>query len=489
MPGPTDQQIQERKDRYWKRINETIFDHEKGHLLMPFQREGVEWLGQHPRAILADDMGLGKTVQALASIVGADAFPCLFITQATLRRTMEAQVTKWTGMKSYVMESGNRGASIRAQISLPRPFFITHYEGVRSEWEALRKIEWKSIIVDEATNIKNRGAQRTKAVKKLTAPRITLLSGTPLLNSPIDLWSLMNYLDPAKYSSYWAFEKRYAILGGYLGKQVVGYKNVPELKVHVQSRMMRRRKDEVLKDLPPKTYADVLLDLPTWQRKIYNQAHDELMVEISQNKTLTVATALAKMTRLKQICVSPQWTLGVEHAKDLPVKVEALNGILDERGTQKTIIWTMYATVAVNLAKYLQETRKGLKVFLLTGATDMDKRGSQEAEFQALPETQPAVWIGTITAGGMGLTLTAADTVVFMDKDWRPKINEQAEDRAHRIGQKGNVQVISLLARDTVEEHIERILDRKRALFDDIIEKDGGFQSTKLTFDDIKGLL
>ena len=149
----------------------------------------------------------------------------------------------------------------------------------------------------------------------------------------------------------------------------------------------------------------------------------------------------------------------------------------------------MYATVANGLADYLKHSRPSLKVFLLTGSTEMSARGQMEKDFAALPQDTPAVWIATITAGGMGMTLTAADTVVFMDKDWRPKINEQAEDRAHRIGQKDNVQVISLIARDTVEEHVERVLDKKRALFDDIIEKDGGFQAVRFTFDDLKELL
>ena len=429
-----------------------------------------------------------NTVQALASTVGSDAFPCLFITMSTLRGTMAAQVEKWTGLKSYVMDSGNRGASILAQKTLPRPFFIVSYENVRAEADKLRAFEWKSILVDEATCIKNRGAQRTKAVKSIKAPRITLLSGTPLLNSPIDLWSLLNYLDPVKYASYWAFEKKFCIMGGWQNKQIVGYRNVPELKMHVQSKMLRRRKDEVLKDLPPKTYSDVMLNLPAWQRKLYNVAHDDLIIQIKNDKTLTVATALAKMIRLKQLAVSPQWTLGVE-SKQVPIKLQALDEILDARPGRRTIIWSMYATVATKLAEHIKQSRKGMKVFLLTGATPQHRRHEQEAEFQALGSDEDGVWIGTITAGGMGLTLTSADTVIFMDRDWRPKINEQAEDRAHRIGQKDNVNVINLIAQDTVEDHLEKVLLRKRAMFDDIVEKDGGFQNVRLTFDDLKDLL
>jgi SWI/SNF-related matrix-associated actin-dependent regulator of chromatin subfamily A member 5 len=271
----TQEELEAKRKKYWERIDATIYDRRTGDTLMAFQREGVDWLGLHPRGILADDMGLGKTVQALASVVGADAFPCLFITQATLRGSMANQVARWTGMQPYVMDTGNRSLSIRQMQTLPRPFYICHYEGVRAEWTELKKIEWKSIIVDEATNIKNRQAQRTKAVKALRAPRITLLTGTPLLNSPLDLWSLLNYLNPTKYSSYYAFEKRYAIMGGWQNKQVMGFKNVPELHMHVQANMKRRRKDEVLKQLRPKTYSDVMLDLPPWQRKIYNKAHDE----------------------------------------------------------------------------------------------------------------------------------------------------------------------------------------------------------------------
>ena len=481
------EELEAKRKVFWDRVDSTIYNRKTGDKLMPFQREGVEWLGLHPRGILADDMGLGKTVQALAAIVGADAFPCLLITLATLRGTMANQIAEWTGMESYVMDTGNRGLSIRQQQTVPRNFYVCHYEGVRAEWSELKKIEWKSIIVDEATSIKNRQAQRTKAVKSLKAPRIMLLSGTPLLNSPLDLWSLLNYLNPTKYSSYWAFQKRYVIMGGWQNKQVMGFRNVPELHMHVQANMIRRRKDEVLKQLKPKTYSDVMLDLPKWQRVIYDKAREELIVEITKNKTLTVASALAKLTRLKQIAVHPQATLGIE-SKQVPVKMQALEELLDQRPGKKTLIFSKYATVAREVALVCKK-RKDTEIFLLTGATKMSDRGPMEQRFQALAPTQEAVWISTIDAGGMGLTLTAADTVVFMDKDWRPAINSQAEDRAHRIGQKDNVLVVSLIAKDTIEAHIENVLDKKRDMFNSVVEKDGGVAISRFSIDDIKDLL
>lgn len=481
------EELEAKRKLFWERIDSTVYSRRTGDTLMPFQREGVEWLGLHPRGILADEMGLGKTVQALASVVGADAFPCLLITQATLRGTMANQIAEWTGMESYVMDTGNRGLSIRQQTTMPRNFYVCHFEGVRAEWAELKKIEWKSIIVDEATNIKNRQAQRTKAVKSLKASRITLLSGTPLLNSPLDLWSLLNYLNPSKYSSYWSFQKRYVIMGGWQNKQVMGFRNVPELHMHVQANMIRRRKDEVLKQLKPKTYSDVMLDMPKWQRDIYTKAREELVVEISKNKSLTVASALAKLTRLKQIAVHPQATLGIE-SKQIPVKVQALEEILDQRPNKKTLVFTKFATVAREVALVCKK-RKGTEVFLLTGDTKMTERAPMEKRFQGLAPTQEAVWISTIDAGGMGLTLTAADTVVFMDKDWRPAINSQAEDRAHRIGQKDNVLVVSLIARDTIEEHIEHVLDKKRDMFNSVVEKDGGVVMAKITIEDLKDLL
>lgn len=481
------EELEAKRKAFWDRIDKTVYSRKTGDTLMPFQREGVEWLGLHPRGILADEMGLGKTVQALAAVVGADAFPCLLITQATLRGTMANQIAEWTGMDSYVMDTGNRGLSIRQQLTLPRNFYVCHFEGVRAEWQELKKIEWKSIIVDEATNIKNRQAQRTKAVKSLKAPRITLLSGTPLLNSPLDLWSLLNYLNPTKYSSFWAFQKRYVVMGGWQNKQVMGYRNVPELHMHVQANMIRRRKDEVLKQLKAKTYSDVILDLPKWQRDLYNKAREELVVEITKSKTLSVASALAKLTRLKQISVHPQATLGVE-SKQEPIKMQALEELLDQRPGKKTLVFSKYATVAKEVAALCRK-RKGMEVFLLTGETKMSERSVMEQRFQALPPTQEAVWISTIDAGGMGLTLTAADTVVFLDKDWRPAVNSQAEDRAHRIGQKDNVLVVSLIARDTVEEHIEKVLDKKRDMFNSVVEKDGGVVVSKITIEDIKDLL
>jgi len=479
-------EIAKAREAFWKRVNDEVYDREGNAKLYGFQREGIDWLGSRPRSILADDMGLGKTMQALAAVVGAQSYPCLIICQATMRDAWAAQIRRWTGQDSYVMAPGNRKLCIRQQRTLPRNFLIVHYEGARLELEELRKFDFKALIVDEATYIKNRGAQRTKAVKLLRAPRIHLLSGTPLLNSPLDLWSLLHMLEPARWQSYYKFERRYAILGGWMGRQVVGYKNVPELQTYVRVQMKRRRKDDVLKDLPPKTYADVLVELPKWQRELYTQARDELLVEIDKDKTLTIASMLARMVRLKQIAVWPQATLGVVSSQT-PVKVEALNELLVERDQAKTILFTKFARVAKNLVSWMQSKHPGYQTFLLTGETAMGDRQRLVDEFQAAPA--PALWVSTIDAGGMGLTLTAADAVVFMDKDWRPKINEQAEDRAHRIGQRANVLVISLIAKDTIEEAIEKVLRKKEALFNEIIERDGGVVSAKLTVEDIKTLL
>ena len=478
-------EIEARRVRFWARVDATVKDRKDGYALMPFQKDGIDWLGRRPRAILADDMGLGKTVQALAAVAGAEAFPCLVITRSTLKGMWESQIAQWTGMTSYVMNTGARSAAIRAQKTLPRKFFVSHYEGVRAEAEKLREIEWKSIIIDEATDIKNRSAQRTKAVKSIRAPRIILLSGTPLLNSPLDLWSLLNEINPAAWPSYYKFEKRYAIMGGWMGKQVIGYRNVPELTMALQSVMLRRRKDEVLKDLPPKTYSDVWLELPAWQRKFYEIVKTEVLIEIAKDKTLTVATALAKLTRLKQAATWPQVQLGLD-AKEMPVKLDALLEILEERAGKKTLVFSKSAKVIDAAVKLVKVKRPGAEVFALTGQTPQDQRQPRVDAFQT--SSREAIWFATIDAGGMGLTLTAADTVVFLDKDFRPKINEQAEDRAHRIGQKGNVQVISLIAKDTIEEHIERILDKKRDLFDAIVEKDGGFKAERITMEDLKEL-
>ena len=473
-----------RRARYWQRIDDGIFDRETGDRLMPFQREGIEWLGLHPRSILGDDQGLGKTVQALAAVTGADAFPCLLICKASLLRTMQAQVRRWTGEEPYVMDRGNRTACLDAMASQPRKFLIVHYEGVVRELPRLTKIVWQSILVDEATMIKTRSSQRTRAVKSLRAAREHLLSGTPLLNSPLDLWSLLNTLDPNAWPSYWKFEKRYALMGGYLNRQVLGYRNLPELRAHVRMRMVRRRKDEVLKDLPDKTYVDLLVELPGWQRKLYDRARDELVVDLSQTKQLTVASVLARLTRLKQIAVWPQATLHVE-STNRPAKIEALMDLIDERinAGQKTLVFSKYRTVIEALDALLAKERPtSLQRFVFTGA-----HKDEPEQFQA--HAGPAIWMSTIDAGGMGLTLTAADMVVFTDKDWVPAINRQAEDRAHRIGQRANVTIVNLLATETVEERIEKLLTKKSDLFNTLIEKDGGAPVTRITLDDVRGLL
>lgn len=482
--------IERRRLSYWKRIDDGIFDRWTTDTLMPFQRDGVDWLGRHKRSILADDMGLGKTVQALAAIAGSESYPCLLICKASLLPSMANQIRRWTGEEPYIMDRGNRRACIRAQKTLPRKFLIAHYEGVVKEAEELREFEWASVIVDEATMIKNRSAQRTRAVKSLRAPTIYLLSGTPLMNSPMDLWSLLNMLDSKQWSNYYKFEKRHCILGGWQNRQVIAYRNMPELKTYVRTRMMRRRKDEVLKDLPAKTRIDLMIDLPKWQREIYDRALTEMLVEINSSKTLDIASVLARMTRLKQIAVWPQATLHVDR-KEMPGKIEALLDLLEERAEagQKTLVFSKYVTVINALDKLLLAKLPKLhagdrygKRFMFTGA-------HKDAEEDFQNHVGPAVWMSTIDAGNMGLTLTSADMVVFTDKDWVPAMNEQAEDRAHRIGQKDNVSVVSLIARETIEERIEVVLAKKKDMFNTLIEHDGGVVVNKITLEDVKEIL
>lgn len=466
--------------------------------LYQFQVTGVDFLVSHPTALLADDMGLGKTIQAVvAAHRVAPKERKLVVVPNTLVDNWIDEIEAWTpdGDDSPIYSiAGGTPKNKRLDVldSVARDdggcWLVVSWDVVRlhatpsnkSKMQtdiALLGIPFAVVIADEAHRMKNRKAIQTMAVKRVSSVRRWALTGTPVMNRPDELWSILNWLEPESFRSYWDFYEDYVDYEtGFFGKIIKGAKNIDQLARILGERMIRRTKPEVFRELPDKTYKTIYVPLSTAQKRAYDELAEYLITQLADGEIVTAAAVLAKITRLKQICVS----LGLlsDGVSD-SAKIDALMDLINDTG-EKIVVFSQFAK-AIGL---VHERLKKAKIphVVMTGKAsftwDDDKtptgirrcsRGDAVKAFQRKKHYR--AFIGTTQAGGVGITLTAANTVVFLDKMWTPADQIQAEDRLHRIGQKGNVYVVSLLTKGTVEEHVERTLRSKQSMIQEIMEK------------------
>jgi SNF2 family DNA or RNA helicase len=452
--------------RFWESTGMTPPKRETPSLrLFPHQHEGVEFLRARSRALLADEMGLGKTVQALFALNGHS--PSLVICPASVMGVWESEARRCAPeMKVQVLRGTLKERSQQLH-DVKADLVIVNYEVVSRLLPELQSISWDTLILDEAHRIKNRKAQVTKAVRSLSRsiPRRYLLTGTPILNRPDDLWSLLNILKPEAYPSYWEFVDKFcSVEWNGFGWEVVGSKNSGELAQEMKDIYLRREKKEVLPDLPEKLTSKVWVDLDDDQAQEYSRMRRELTALLDSGERITSPTALSQLTRLRQICVD-RGILSDDNEEPLRgAKAQALVELLEGR-EGKMVVFSQWSRVVSATSRLL--TSLGIPHLVLTGETPQKERAKIVEEFQT--SSQVPVFLTTIGAGGVGITLTAADTAVFLDKSWTPALNAQAVDRLHRIGQKSTVWVYEILARGTVEERVEKLLSRKEGWAEEVL--------------------
>lgn len=439
--------------------------------LFPFQRDGVKRLVNTPRMLLGDDMGLGKTLQAIATCEVVKAKHVLVICPNSLKWNWEREVKKWAPTRTVAVVDGWPENRVK-QIKSAANYTIINYEGARIHEDDLLKT-WDVLIVDEAHAAKNRDAKRTKAVKHISsyAKRLYLVTGTPIMNRASELWSLLNMIDSKSFRSYWKFVEKYCDVeyNGF-GYEVYDITNpsdprVQELQQVLASLMVRRLKHEVIKDMPSKTVTQRWIDLEEEQQRIYDDMERKMLAKLKTGEEVSVSVIIAQIMRLKQIAVSP--SLMLEDSSDVAgAKIDALMDIIEELGEKKLVVFSQFARAITRLHAKL--TAAGVKCEILVGDVPPEERVKAIERFQTDPTDR--VFLATTQAGGVGVTLTAASTAVFLDKCWTPALNIQAQDRIHRIGQTEPVTIIELLARKSVEVRIERMLAHKQDVFDVVVE-------------------
>lgn len=425
--------------------------------LFPFQAEAVAKLEKIKSVLIGDDMGLGKTHEAIAlDLTRRAQFPNLKL--KTLVVCPLAMVSTWTrawfewAPELRILPINNKDRKFFVeQLTEDYPdVYICHWPSLRLMPE-LVDVQWFHVIADEAHSIQNRKSKQSIALKEIPAGYKSALTGTPAYDKPDDLWSILNWLYPRYWSSYWKYYNEHIMFTNFNGyKTVIGVNNPEKLHSEMEQFYVRRKKEDVLLDLPEKYYTQVDVDLSPQQRRAYDSMKNDMLAWIGQQEHLPVVApvVIAQLTRLQQFaCAFAEWDNVKEKMilSDPSSKLDAVIDIIESTG-QQVVIFSQFSQVIKLLANRLE--KKGITYGKFIGETPSDERSRLIADFQA---NKVQVFAGTIAAGGVGITLTAASTVIFTDRSWSNALNLQAEDRLHRIGQKSAVQVIDIIAKETID--------------------------------------
>lgn len=472
-------EVPKKFEKYLKMLD--IYDEQDADYLSrtkPFehQMDSFKYALTHNKFLLGDEQGLGKTKQALDIAVARKhkMRHCLIVCGVNnLKWNWYKEVEIHTNEKAHILGSRvNRkgktviGSSAERLADLKQIhdeyFLITNIETLRDKsiQSQIKKMCSDGIIgmtiIDEIHKCKNSQSKQGKAIHCCCSYYRLALTGTPLMNNPVDLYNVLKWLEVENHSLTY-FKNLYCEMGGFGGYEIIGYKNLDQLENSLNKNMLRRRKEEVL-DLPPKIYTDELLDLDSSQDKLYRDVTNQIIEDI--DRIMLLPNPLTELIRLRQVTSNPN----ILTSKNITnVKYDRIVDIL-ESITDKVIIFSNWTKVINPL--YIKLSSLGYNPALVTGESkdpilEMNK-------FQS--DNTCKVILGTTPALGTGYTLTAANTVIFIDEPWSKAIKDQAEDRCHRIGTKGTVNIITLICKDTIDERIHQIIKDKGELSDRIVD-------------------
>jgi superfamily II DNA or RNA helicase len=441
------------------------------------------------RAMLADDMGLGKTVQAIAASAllkeMRDIQTALIICPASLKHQWAREIRRFTTLSVTVVE-GNLEA--RRDLYRDSSFFkIINYELVRHDMDELLKLHPDLIVLDEAQRIKNWRAKTAMMVKSLPSRYAFVLTGTPLENRIDELYSIFQFLDPRILGPLWHFNDRFYELekresGTY---KVLGYKNMDQLRALIKPHVLRRTRDEVLKDLPPRTDNNFFVEMTDEQWHHYGEFQEKLAFLLAQAKKRPLTPKeqellLMYLIKMRLICDAlalHDKEIEIKDSEKTAPKLTEFEEILVENiasNGHKAVVFSQWANMLALTEPIIQ--RIGLGYVKLTGAVPSAKRGALIEKFFDDPNCR--VFLST-DAGGVGLNLQAASLVINLDLPWNPAVLEQRIARAHRHGQPSSVQVINLVAKDTIEERMLDTLSAKKNVFATVFGMDESPTSIK----------
>ena len=449
--------------------------------LRDYQKEGFQWLSKLADwgvgACLADDMGLGKTVQALAVMLQrSKKGPSLVVAPASVCRNWVKEIEKFApSLQAILFSETDRKQTIEQ--AKAEQVLITTYGLLQSESELFASKKFVTIVLDEAQAIKNSAAKRSKAAMKLQGDFKIITTGTPIENHLGELWNLFRFINPGLLGSLKGFRERFAIPI----EKDKDEETQEQLQLLIRPFILRRHKTEVLKELPAKTEIVLSVDLSEEEQAFY-EAMRRMAIESLESNDEEQAGAkhlkvLAQLMRLRRACCNPKTKLKSS-------KLKLFGSIIEEllANGHKALVFSQFVGHLKLIEDYVKS--KGITYQYLDGATPTKKRQQRIDAFQ---NGEGELFLISLKAGGTGLNLTAADYVIHMDPWWNPAVEDQASDRAHRIGQVRPVTVYRLITQNTIEEKIIKLHESKRDLADSLLE--GTDASSKLSASDLLDLI
>jgi SNF2 family DNA or RNA helicase len=471
--------------------------------LRPYQARGVGWLAFLERwslgACLADDMGLGKTPQLIAFLLTLKeqdflAKPTLVICPTSVIGNWEREVKKFAPTLSTLIHHGDKRAKGKDFLNnlKNKNLVITSYPLAYRDTKTLEQIDWQGVVLDEAQNIKNPQAKQSQAVRTFKAGFRIALTGTPVENRLSELWSIIDFLNPGFLGTRQFFQRRFAMPIEKFGDR----ESLQTLRSLVQPFILRRLKTDktIIQDLPEKQEMNVYCGLSAEQAQLYQQLVDESLVKIEESEGIKrKGLILTLILRLKQLCNHPvllpnKSTSDRDNFSQRSGKLLRLEEMLEELISEgdRALIFTQFAEWGKLLQPYLAQ-KLGEKILFLYGSTGRQEREEIVDRFQNDPQGPP-ILILSLKAGGTGLNLTRANHIFHVDRWWNPAVENQATDRAFRIGQKQNVQVHKFVCTGTLEEKISDTIEQKKQLAEQTVDA-GEDWLTELDNDRLRSLL
>lgn len=471
--------------------------------LRDYQKRGVSWLRYLEQlglnGCLADDMGLGKTIQVIANLVMVnnekttdEKSTTLLIAPTSVMGNWQKEVSKFAPQLSAAIHHGNGRVKDNAEFLAlcgNHHMVITSYSLARKDAKLLSAVNWQRIVLDEAQNIKNPKSAQAKAIFKLNAVSRLALTGTPVENRLMDLWSIFNFLNPGYLGTQATFRKNYELP---IQRENSATQSVL-LKKLIAPFVLRRLKTDknIIKDLPDKIENKLYCNLSTEQAALYEAVVTDVEQQMAEKEGIELkGLMLSTLTKLKQICNHPMQFLqdGSEFSPQRAHKLERLGEMLDEAQADgdSVLIFTQFTDIGEQLVKYLSH-EKQLNCYYLHGGVSRKKRETMIDEFQH-PNNPASVFVLSLKAGGVGITLTRANHVFHFDRWWNPAVEDQATDRAFRIGQRKKVFVHKFITLGTLEERIDEMIEDKKTIAGSIVGDDESWLS-KLDSDAFKSLI
>jgi SNF2 family DNA or RNA helicase len=460
--------------------------------LRKYQDIGFKWLKTLKDygfgGILADEMGLGKTIQTIAFLLSErNDLPSLVVCPTSLIYNWKEEMEKFSPSLNTMILYGSKDQREELLDDLNGvDVIITSYSIVRRDIDRLNKLRFNICVIDEAQNIKNLSSLNAKTVKEIRAINRLALTGTPIENSLSELWSIFDFVMPGYLFSNSKFKEKYETL-------ITKDNNkdaLIDLNKKVSPFILRRKKKDVLKELPDKIDKKLIIDLTKEQKRLYATYVNLFKKEIEddiQDKGLNKSKIkiLSALTRLRQICCDPSTFIN-DYKGDsgkLNMLYEVLDGCISEG--HKVLVFSQFTSVLKNIARDLRGM--DIQYMYLDGAVKSQERMNMVKQFN---EGDKRVFLISLKAGGAGLNLTSADVVIHFDPWWNPAVEDQATDRAHRIGQKKTVEVIKLISKGTIEEKIYKLQEKKKEIINSVMEEDaiGSSVISSMSVEDIKEL-